>query len=85
MNLNQSIISIFLICVFASCQTEIDQANSAKDYATNELDNSSRYYHKQYQTYTLEGCEYIVVDIGAAKWGSHKGNCKNPIHEWNKK
>ncbi len=30
--------------------------------------------------YTLEGCEYIIIGSGNDKWGSHKGNCKNPLH-----
>jgi hypothetical protein len=33
-----------------------------------------------YKTYTLNGCEYIVVGTGQYRWGSHKGDCKNPIH-----
>jgi hypothetical protein len=45
-----------------------------------ELDSTSRYYDQNYKTYTLEGCEYIVVGYGKERWGSHKGNCKNPIH-----
>ena len=31
--------------------------------------------------YTYQGCEYIVVGPPSQKWGSHKGNCKNPIHK----
>jgi hypothetical protein len=54
------------------------QDNSASCY---ELDSTSRYFDKQYRTYTLEGCEYIVVGVGDQKWGSHKGNCKNSIHK----
>jgi hypothetical protein len=34
----------------------------------------------RYKTYTLDGCEYIVVGEVQYRWGSHKGNCKNPIH-----
>ena len=49
-----------------------------------ELDNDSRYYDQNYKVYTLEGCEYIVVGFGKMQWGSHKGNCKNPIHTTNK-
>ena len=45
-----------------------------------ELDNDSRYYDQNYRVYSLEGCEYIVVGAGNYQWGSHKGNCKNPIH-----
>jgi cbb3-type cytochrome oxidase cytochrome c subunit len=33
-----------------------------------------------YKTYTLNGCEYITVGFGQYRWGSHKGDCKNPIH-----
>lgn len=45
-----------------------------------ELNNKSEYYDQNYRVYTLEGCEYIVVGSGKTQWGSHKGNCKNPIH-----
>jgi hypothetical protein len=45
-----------------------------------ELNNESKYYNQQYQVYTLEGCEYVVAGVGDGRWGSHKGNCKNPIH-----
>ena len=45
-----------------------------------ELDNTSKYLDQNYKVYTLEGCEYIVVGNGNGRWGSHKGNCKNPIH-----
>ena len=31
--------------------------------------------------YTYGGCEYIKVGFGQNAWGSHKGNCKNPIHK----
>jgi hypothetical protein len=35
---------------------------------------------EQYDEYTLEGCQYIVVGFGPQRWGSHKGNCNNSIH-----
>ena len=34
----------------------------------------------QYREYSLEGCQYIVVGFGKDRWGTHKGNCSNPIH-----
>lgn len=37
--------------------------------------------NKYYKVYTLEGCEYILVGDGNGRWGSHKGNCTNPIHK----
>ena len=30
---------------------------------------------------TYQGCEYIKVGLGTRAWGTHKGNCKNPIHK----
>jgi len=63
--------------LFMSCED--------KPYAPNphrmELDNTSEYYDQNYRVYSLEGCEYIVVGAGKQQWGSHKGNCKNPIHQ----
>jgi hypothetical protein len=35
---------------------------------------------QEYRIFTLDGCEYLVVGVGQARWGSHKGDCKNPIH-----
>ena len=34
----------------------------------------------EYSIYIIDSCEYIVFHNGNASWGSHKGNCKNPIH-----
>ena len=45
-----------------------------------ELNNEAKYFDQNYRVYTLEGCEYIVVGVGKSQWGTHKGNCKNPIH-----
>ena len=45
-----------------------------------ELDSTSQFCDQNYRTYTLEGCEYVVFGYGNTRWGSHKGNCKNPIH-----
>lgn len=48
-----------------------------------ELGTSTEQYDRYYQIYILEGCEYIVVSPGNSHftWGTHKGNCKNPIHD----
>ena len=45
-----------------------------------ELSTEAKNYDRNYEVYTLEGCEYILVGAGNNRWGSHKGNCKNPIH-----
>lgn len=41
-----------------------------------------------YKVVEIEGCEYIVYSYARGYGGyglmTHKGNCKNPIHEHNK-
>jgi len=77
-----------LILIFAalvtflvtSCEGTV-QVSTKPDPRRIELDNASRYWDQNYSVYTLEGCEYIVVGVGKMQWGSHKGNCKNPIHK----
>jgi hypothetical protein len=70
---------LILACLaLASCQ--IEHEKQVADPHKLELDNDSRYYDQNYKVYTLEGCEYVVVGHGKMQWGSHKGNCKNPIH-----
>jgi hypothetical protein len=76
------ILTALVIFMVTSCKPDNykdpHQNTSASRY---ELDSTSEYSDRIYTTYTLEGCEYIVVGYGNNKWGSHKGNCKNPIHE----
>jgi hypothetical protein len=38
-------------------------------------------HYRNVTEYTYGGCEYIKVGFGQNAWGSHKGNCKNPIHK----
>ena len=45
-----------------------------------ELSKDDKNHTRNVDEYTYQGCEYIVVDFGKSKWGSHKGNCKNQIH-----
>ena len=40
-------------------------------------------HYKNVTEYTYGGCEYIKVGYGQNAWGSHKGNCSNPIHKVN--
>ena len=37
-----------------------------------------------YDIYIIDGCEYVVVGVGYGQTMSHKGNCKNKIHEYKK-
>ena len=47
------------------------------------LTKDTENYYQRVTEYTYEGCEYIKVGYGQSIWGSHKGNCKNPIHTIN--
>ncbi len=68
----------FVIFMITSCNRSMPSA-----VKTNELSKNSKYYDTNVIEYTYEGCEYIRIDVGKAVWGSHKGNCKNPIHKEN--
>jgi hypothetical protein len=70
-------VSFILAVVFTSCNPSVDQP---KKPVSKILEQNSENYDRNYRVYELEGCEYIVVGVGNMRWGSHKGNCKNPIH-----
>jgi hypothetical protein len=76
------LIVISSVGIFTSCSER--RGHKAPESKRLELDSTSIYYDQQYSVYTLEGCEYIVSGYGNCRWGSHKGNCKNPIHNGNK-
>lgn len=63
---------------FTSC--EDTRGSKAPESKRLEIDSTSQYSDQNYKVYTLEGCEYVVVGYDRSRWGSHKGNCKNPIH-----
>lgn len=65
--------------VFHSC--EDGNNTKAPESKRMVLDSTSQCYDQSYKVYTLEGCEYVVSGWGNSRWGSHKGNCKNPIHQ----
>ena len=76
------ILASLSIFMFTSCEKNrpVHRLQSSDEL---QLDNNSEYYNQHYRVYTLEGCEYLVIDSGNMKWGGHKGNCKNPIHQQN--
>lgn len=81
-NKNATLLMLCALAIFlvTSCEGSV-QVSTKPDPHKMELDNTSRYWDQNYRVYTLEGCEYIVCGIGKTQWGSHKGNCKNPIHK----
>jgi len=73
------VVSFWVIGIFAvSCDE--NRGQKTPESKRMELDSTSMYLDQNYKVYTLEGCEYIVVGYSQLRWGSHKGNCKNPIH-----
>lgn len=73
------IFAVLVAFMVTSCEGNV-QVSTHTNKSELKLDNTAVYYDQNYVTYTLEGCEYILVGIGNNRWGSHKGNCKNPIH-----
>lgn len=75
------ILGLLLGMILISCdeQSKVKQ-ESQKPLILTKDPNTENYYQKVTE-YTYEGCEYIKVGFGKSIWGSHKGNCKNPIHQ----
>lgn len=73
------ILGFLLGMILISCdqQTKIEQ----KPQEPLELSKDSENYYLKVTEYTYEGCQYIKVGYGKSIWGSHKGNCDNPIHK----
>lgn len=60
----------------------IDNRDSLLKLTNTVGNNSGNFLHCN--QYFLENCQYIRVSHGQDSWGSHKGNCTNPIHDYNK-
>ena len=69
-----------MLLLMTSCVNKV-RGTKAPQSKRLELDSTSQYYDQTYRVYTLEGCEYVVSGVGSNRWGSHKGNCKNQIHD----
>jgi hypothetical protein len=75
------ILLILTSILLLSCQSEEDRQERIKDKQSKMLDSTSTDYYKQFKIYTLDNCQYVVVGYGDYRWGSHKGDCTNPIHQ----
>ena len=81
------ILVIILVLVFSGCNFDMKKTPEpntvSQPVEIKQLGKSTEQYDRYYEVYTLEGCEYIVVSPGNSHftWGTHKGNCKNPIHD----
>ena len=70
------IIGIALGLFLISC----DEQPKVKEQPIGLRQKSDEHY-KNVTEFTYGGCEYIKVGYGQSAWGSHKGNCINPIHK----
>jgi hypothetical protein len=55
--------------------------NSCNPSPEKKLNKPNVIEFTNYDIYTIEGCEYVRFGRGNHSWGSHKGNCSNPIHK----
>lgn len=69
---------IILLLILVSCNTNEERPISEGPI---ELSKETENYYRRVVEYEYEGCEYIKVGFGKSIWGSHKGNCSNPIHK----
>lgn len=67
------IASLTIMTLMVSCSSR-DKHKEVSVYDVDSLSNID------YSIYIIDSCEYIVFYTGSSTWGSHKGNCKNPIH-----
>ncbi len=67
------IISLSIMTMMLGCSGRQKQ----KEVGVYNVDTLS---HINYSIYIIDSCEYIIFYGGSSTWGSHKGNCSNPIH-----
>jgi len=84
---NKIIMCLISLIGLTSCRWELNKQPEpntvSQPVKIKQLGTSTEQDDRYYEVYTLEGCEYIVVSPGNSHftWGTHKGNCKNPIHD----
>ena len=72
---------IFSLLLMASCQSIEERQEAIKANRSTKLDSTSSNYELRYRIMALDDCQYILVGSGHNRWGSHKGDCPNPIHQ----
>ncbi len=66
------IISMMIMTMIVGCASRTKD-KEVKVYNIDTLNTD-------YVIYVIDSCEYIVFYNGSSSWGSHKGNCSNPMH-----
>jgi hypothetical protein len=70
----------FLLGLVLISLTSCDKTISEQIEKPIRLRQKSDDRFKNVTEFTYGGCEYIKVGFEKDAWGSHKGNCENPIH-----
>jgi hypothetical protein len=73
-----AIIVIISLAIMTMMLESCSEPKKQKEVGVYNVDTLS---HINYSIYIIDSCEYIVFYGGSSTWGSHKGNCSNPIHE----
>lgn len=75
------ILLITLIFSLSSCEEKTTILKPTSPNSQIELDTASSYSYNKVVICSFNGCEYLVVGSGNNKWGTHRGDCPNPIHK----
>ena len=66
------IVSLTIMTLMVGCSSR-EKQKEVNVYNVDTLET-------EYSIYIIDSCEYIVFYGGSSTWGTHKGNCNNPIH-----
>jgi len=80
-NISFLIASFFITTVVLMSISACNHYSEEQKEESKELSENSENSYRNVEEYTYEDCEYIVAGFGHSRWGSHKGNCSNPIHK----
>ena len=81
MGTTKAITLIFSLLLITSCQSIEERQEEVKAHRSRILDSTSVNYELRYRIMALDDCQYILVSQANHGWGSHKGDCTNPIHK----
>lgn len=74
------LIWVILFLIFTSILVVITGCNNAQKLKEVHTSNVDSLPNANYSIYIIDSCEYVIFHNGNATWGSHKGDCENPVH-----
>lgn len=76
----KKLLFLIVLSLLISCEGNVQVSTQSKEEPIG-LRQHADDYAKNVTEFTYGGCQYIKVGVGDCAWGSHKGNCTNPIHK----